>query len=170
MAKRFTNDARKKLVKSVMADVPMIDYQEKFRVLLQTWAISNLPDEMRGSYAKYPEWFSHTYTEAGTDFTQVCIVGPDSDNWKATLAAIKGDARLWAQIAELERLNREQEDRIDALKDKVRALVWSCFTVEQLHARAPELTKYVETDEPLDRTVPEVTSVLESLAEAGWPK
>jgi Nucleotide modification associated domain 5 len=168
MATRLNNHIRRVFVRAVMQDVPKIDYQEKFRELAQAWAITLIPQEMRGFYATRPEWFAHSFTDLDSGFQYARVVGPfDEDGFQKKM--LDSCPEFVARVKELERLKDKQESEMDDLTSQIRGLINSCNTAEQLREQAPQLAKYLTFDEVPSRLLP-TTAVIDNLAAMGWPK
>ena len=152
---RLNQTMRRRFVAAVMADVPHVDYFQKATDAMQAKAKWMLPKELQ---------------RAGVErhLTKTCICAGNFTSW------VHGGFNVEAEaIAEAAAAYLAQAEAHRALSAQLESVAAGCSTVKELEDALPDLKKYMPAPNKAvrDRTVPVViTSVMESLKAAGFPK
>ncbi|WP_404989334.1 Nmad5 family putative nucleotide modification protein [Caballeronia sp. LZ003] len=156
-------------MRAVLDDVPNVDYHEAARVAVQKWAIDHLPPKLKAVYKEHSHWFKTDYLwQLPRPLSRVSVVSFDDEE---TIKHMKADSAFWESIEKMARDADAQIKARDALQSKIRAVIYSCNTVEQAHDRLPEFASYLKATTPAqDRSVPVVANLVSDLVAAGWPK
>ncbi|AAT38399.1 gp40 [Burkholderia phage BcepC6B] len=166
---KLTNIDRDVFVKAVMDDVPHVDHQEQARVAIQRKAVELLPPKLRVLYKEFGHWLKHERLwNLPRGIGTINIVSHDDD---VTRKQMEADTEFWQSIEKMGADHDAQEKARDALKQKVRGVIYACTTAKQAHERLPEFAKYLPPpDAAVDRTVPVIANLVADLTAAGWPK
>lgn len=165
---RLTKDDKNAFVQAVMNDVPQVDYQELVRQKIQKWCFDALPADLQPAAKKYPEYFatSYIYTPIGCSAVYA-ICAPEH---RGALFEGRFPAQ-WKELVALGAEYRAQSATLQALREKVTALISTCTTLKQAEERLPEFAKYLPTDRaPATTSNLPVANTLAELQAAGWPK
>ncbi|WP_323120019.1 Nmad5 family putative nucleotide modification protein [Burkholderia alba] len=166
---RLTSYHRDAFVTAVLDDVPMVDYDEQCRVLMQKWAIDRLPPKLRAMFKEFGHFFKTGYVSPPGDLSSVSVVTADSGSH--TRAAMTSDTDFWSDLSDLAKAKKTQADVRLGIRNRVVSIINACSTVKQAHERLPKFAKYLpDADAPIDRTVPVVANLVADLTAAGWPK
>ncbi len=165
---RLTKSDKEAFVRSVMDDVPQIDYDEQARSLLTKWGQESIPESMRPFIATHPQYFYAVYIHTPAYLNSVHVIA--DPNWQDG-GFKKQEPEKYAQLLELSELARAQALAHDDLRRKVSGIIATCSTLKTAEERLPEFKKYL----PANRggsglaNLP-VANVLSELMNAGWPK
>ena len=163
---RLTKHDREVFVRTVMDDVPQVDYVEQARSLFNKWAIEALPEDLRAAYEKHPDHFQHWYSH--TPFGAMYSVMPA--DWKGHGFGTVSPEKF-SQMKQLAEKRDVQERALAALKSKVIGLIESCATLKIAKERLPEFEKYLPAERGVSTTANlPVANTLADLCAAGWPK
>jgi len=164
---RLTNTIRDAFVRSVMNDVPFVDYNE---------AASKLVINAIASYFK--ETFGVEIAELG----QGNWVNLQSVQLPGHLLSVytysshynfveRNLPELWETLKALDVRHREQNIQRAKLEEQIRGVTMSVTTRKALADALPEFEKYLPQDEAKAvRTLPVVQNVIADFVKAGWPK
>ena len=164
---RLTNTIREAFVRSVMNDVPSIDYEEKIRNLVNKKVVAI--HKKVGIQGIDKERLSGAYlyirgTERKGFGATSCYVNGLTEN---DLKEIQSDSALIA----LADLKYAQDESRNALRKKIDYAIKACSTRKQAVEALPEFEKYLPEDEAKTiRAVPAIANVLSDFVKAGWPK
>jgi hypothetical protein len=75
-----------------------------------------------------------------------------------------------SQIQELVKKYKDEDQKVYAVRDQLKAIVESCSTVKQLNDRLPEFKKYFPTVEKPVANLPATANLVADLTKLGWPK
>lgn len=157
---KLTKLHRSAFVKGVMADVPMVDYEDMIRNQALKGVIQTMPEEVRVAYIKHPTWFRN---QAFWIECMSIFIPTDSESTipKSVLASLQ------PLLKQLEAQNNQRK----VLCDKITSVAESCSTRKTLLAALPEFEKYlpVDMDNPANRMVPALANVVADFVQAGWP-
>ena len=166
---RLTNVIRDSFVRSVMNDVPSIDYNEQAKKLfesgLDTFWISNIGTlDLRDKLVKHDAIPRRCYyLQDGLESTYG--YGPNSYRWSESVPG------LHKKLVELAKLKRAQDLKVGELEAKIRGVAYSVSTRKALADALPEFEKYLPADDAKAiRTLPVVQNVVADFVKAGWPK
>jgi hypothetical protein len=164
---KLTNNDRDIFVRTVLDDVPRIDYQELARAAIQKWAIAQLPPKLRALHKEFSHYFA-TKTVYRLPGNFSCVVAVAIENIDE---AMRADTVFWGSIVDLATAASAQCDRVDTLRAKIKAVIYACTTDKQARERLPEFADYLPSDTPtVDRSVPVIANLVADLTAAGWPK
>lgn len=167
---RLTNTIRDAYVRSVMDDVPRVDYSEQIRELVTKAHIRALPREVRRAWEdpNQQNYINTVYRSYGG-----VSVGPlpgYGGSWNSNehpVLMTPDQLELDALVAKM----RAQEKSRDNLKAKLRSAAYAATTRKQLAELLPEFEKYLPADDTAAlRTVPVVANLVADFVDAGWPK
>lgn len=164
---RLTNTIREAFARSVMNDVPFIDYEEQIRSLVNK-KVEAIHKSV-GIQKIDTERLTHTYISirgtAGKWYgaTSVHVKGLTESEQRG----IQGDLDL---IALADSACAQAESR-NALRKKIDYVIKACATRKQAVEALPEFEKYLPEDEAKAmRSVPAIANVMSDFVKAGWPK
>jgi hypothetical protein len=169
MSARLTTYSRNAFIQAVMDDVPLVDYSEQAREKVQKFALSKLPAGVAAALKAFPDWFDvKAYISLPGVLANCYVVHRNRDELDKLL---KADKKLWPELEAMAKAASAQAATRQALREKVKALAYSCTTVSALQTKAPEFAKYISgASAPVDRSVPVVQNIVADLVAAGWPK
>lgn len=160
---KLTNIIRDAFVRSVMNDVPTVDYSEQIREVVTKEAVAQLPEKVRALYNN----------SATKDYVATFWHGGKLSN--AMIPGVNGVFKLSANgqktIEAIEQKRAAQDAKNKELRSSVRAVAYSATTRKALADLLPEFAKYLPQDEAAAiKTLPVVANVVSSFVKAGWPK
>lgn len=165
-SKRLNDSMRRAFVNAVMQATPQIDYDEQMRVFLQREAISFLPATLSALYPEYGEYFEHTYFSTPGGFANVSVVGDAN----ALKERVNTTPQLRAMYDAISSQRAAQTEKMQALRQKLRATALNVGTVKSLREAVPELARFVPDDNPeVNRLAPAHTELITDLRAAGLP-
>lgn len=165
---RLTNSDKNAFVKAVMDDVPKVDYSAQAQALVRQWGIEAMPKELQPLVKKHAEYFKDYYVSMPGGVSNFYAKVPPE--WEHSgFHNLNPD--MWAQVAELGKLAKAQNEARTALQEKVSAMLAGCSTLKSALAKLPEFAKYLPADRggsglanlPVANTIADLTA-------AGWPK
>jgi hypothetical protein len=155
------------IVRSIMNDVPEVDYQELIQKEVTAWAVERLPANIKRIWDA-PDSRSYLRTERYY-FERAFIEAPGY--WHTAANEDTDDAKaLRAKISELKALEDAQDQARSELRSKVFAVVMSCNTHKQFIERLPEFEEYLPAEAAPSTNLPVVANIVANLTKAGWPK
>lgn len=155
---RLTNSIRAEIVNSVMADTKKVDYVAQACDAVKKRIVAAAPKVIRDAYKFDSSAFRHESMYR--------------DGVHVNFPVLFDGARVIAtdaEIAPLLEAHKSQERARSEAKKAVSQLLSACATTNAVIAVAPELGKYLPTDEP-KKCLPVTTGLTDKLAAAGWPK
>lgn len=155
---RLTGTLREAFVRSVLADVPSVDYETQIADEARRMSIANMPKWLQDACAKHKELLSYLRTTS------------DWGSGASFFTAGPRTAENKADLARLVDLRAEQRAARQELKDKLTNVARGCNTVKQLADALPEFAKYLPKENAIDRSVPAAANVVAEFVKAGWPK
>ena len=165
---RLTTTLKDAFIKSVMADVPSVDYTEEKIKLIQAAAHKVQPPLLKKFIEDNPtmvEWVGSVryYSAKGciTVFVKGCHI---------TETALDGNIKLQSQLEKLRQQEVNQSNTRKALKNKLQQVVTGCNTRKQLLEALPEFEKYLPTETEPSRNLPAIANLVSDFTQAGWPK
>ena len=164
---RLTNTTREAFVRSVMNDVPSIDYEEQIRNLVNKKVAAI--HKKAGIQEIDKERLSTAY---------VSIHGIEKKHYNSTscyVSGLTGNERKEIQsdsaLIALADLKYAQNETRNALRKKIDYAIKACSTRKQAVEALPEFEKYLPEDGAKTmRSVPAIANVLSDFVKAGWPK
>jgi len=161
---KLTNFIRDAFIRSALADVPQIDYEEKIRALLIKDAIAQLPVELRKAYLNPATigYINIGYSFTGAGSTSIPCNNNAKDFKLSTAAQQTIDA--------LKVKCKEQEIIMWNLRDKIKAAAYAVTTSKLLLELLPEFDKYLPVDITVTKNLPAIQGILTDFIKAGWPK
>lgn len=162
---KLTKYHRQAFVRSVMDDVPKVDYETQAHALILEDSIMQLPEKLQKAakdkvLSQYLNMDHHWLREFGSLY----VFNLRQDGFKLSPhAQVKFD--------ELNELQKAQNLARMKLKTKLEGVINSCSTDTQVRKALPEFAKYLpEAESPVDRTVPVIANLVSDLMSMGWPK
>lgn len=166
---RLTNVHREAFVRAVIADVPLIDYDEQIRKIVHEDAISALPAAVR-EIAREPMlqmFLNKEYFHSETRLMpSVMVYASGRGDYKMSESAKQ-------KVEALLKLMKSQEKIRFDLREKLQATIAACSTRKIALERLPEFEKYLPSDVTSgsrDALLPAIANLVTDLAAAGWPK
>ena len=164
---RLTNTIREAFVRSVMNDVPSIDYEEKIRNLVNKKVAAIHKKASIQEIDK--ERLSASY---------IRIRGTEKNRYRATSCYVCGltenerkEIQSDSALNTLADLEYAQDETRNALRKKIDYAIKACSTRKQAVEALPEFEKYLpEYGAKAVRSVPAIANVLSDFVKAGWPK
>lgn len=164
---RLTNTIREAFVRSVMNDVPSIDYEEQIRNLVNK-KVAAIHKKV-GIQEIDKERLSSAY---------LYIRGTEKKSFGSTSCYVRGitgnehkEIQSDSALIALADLSYAQEETRNALCKKIDYAIKACTTRKQAVEALPEFEKYLPEDEAKAiRAVPAIANVLSDFVKAGWPK
>jgi hypothetical protein len=182
-----THKAR--IVRDIMADIPMIDYAAQAQALLQAKAIEKMPAEVRAVYDNpdLRHWLATRYASNHThlsgsyifwqckngagDWLYVSRCGRNGDPEDRELVT-----EVHESLTELAKAAEEQWKARSSMEDKLRMMFYDIRTLKQAKTLLePELHKYLPEEPPKEPKSAQASTalvpyVVAGLREMGWPK
>ena len=157
---------RNAFVKSVMDDVPLIDYNEMAQKKAKDYLLSLLPKDVIAIYKKYPVLLASNSFALPGRLRNVCAPMLDYD-----YRALSKNNDLWLELTELAKQYDAQTDKRYELESQLKTTIATCRTLKQAQERLPEFAKYLPKDRGATgvSNLP-VANLVKNLTEAGWPK
>lgn len=162
---KLTNYIRDAYVRSVMGDVPDIDYTEKIIKHVTACVIKALPPGVAKVYSdsKTKGFIAHRACSYGGVYVQV----PGDCGLPAPQLAGEDHKTL----TELAALKVAQQSKRQDLERKIKAAAYGCTTTKGLIELLPEFEKYLPAElEGTGRSLPVIANLMVELVQAGWPK
>lgn len=177
MSIRLTNYLRDAFIRSVMNDLPSVDYQADAMKIAQEAILSvfktrfQAMSELDLAKAREEGWFGHTMYFAMPSPFNSCTVPGISGGGHGLLKTING-GQIWNRLENLANSQNIQNDRYSKMRADLRSVVYSCTTVKSLKEKLPEFAKYLPTDSStlVSTGALAVTNVAQQFRDAGWPK
>jgi len=167
---RLTKSDKEAFVRSVMDDVPSVDYDEQVRSKMKAWGLESLPEDLRPLAKKYPDYFEARHVNTPSHCPSVSIICNPNWNW----SGFKGQEPEPEKYAELTAISVEaeaQEETREAIRRKMTGLINDCSTLKVALARLPEFEKYLPAERDGTGVVNlPVANVVTELMNLGWPK
>lgn len=154
---RLTNTIRDQFVNAVMRDVPASTNKAKAHVR----CLDEMYDALR-EHSIDPKVFEKII-ELG--------FARRSTHWVSGLGELPCPEDVAPVLDDLVSAAAAESEKVQDVRKQVRALAYGCTTLKQLREAAPDLVKYMPTDETpkVDRTVPVVqVDIMGVLKAAGW--
>lgn len=168
---KLTKTMRDVFVKSVMQDVPEIDYQQELQKVAESRACEKLPKEItkifkNASLKGFIAISNMSFRSQRGRYLSVNIP-IYSDH-----SAVKSDLLVLPEFADLLAKHDKQTETRASLKYKVEQSIQSVTTVKQALELMPEFAKYLpKQGETVSKLTPAVIANLAAdLTKAGWPK
>lgn len=162
---KLTNYIRDAFVKSAMADVPKVDYNDQADKIARAQLSQMLSAALPGVKVddKSKPWLCEGSVDLPGELQSVY-------GFRSSYDCLRG-APAWAKLVELNTLHVEQKGKRAALSSQLRAAAYACNTTKQLRELLPEFDKYLPAEEAKTcRTLPAVANIMAEFAKAGWPK
>lgn len=159
---KLTKIIREAFVRSVMNDVPQVDYVEQYQKLYQDAALAAAPPEVRALYPKHKDWLLKEYHYLSDSAIPgfYCYGYRDFTIAEAAQAALDRIEKAYVQ---------QREARQD-LETKLTAVTQSCTTRKALAEALPEFEKYLPAEAVKGSNLPALANVVTDFMKAGWPK
>ena len=164
---KLTNYIRDAFIRSVMADVPSVDYDEQISKAFREAAVSLMPPKLRAMLKdKDCEPFIN-YEYRGTKSMRRNLSVPSSRHSEDFKLPADAVAAIDALIDKSAAQSVQRSD----LERKIRGVAYGVTTRKALADALPEFVKYLPADEPAAiRQLPVVANVVADFVKAGWPK
>lgn len=163
---RLTNEMRDSFIRRAMADVPGVDYEQKIRDAVNKAVHVALPKEVKKLLAD----------DATKGFIRTSGASVDGEKY-VSFYELPSCGRDWLQkvaddaAAPFLKPWKEQAERDEALRSRLRSIAYHCNTVKKLADALPEFAAYLPKDEhEAIKTLPAIANVVADFVKAGWPK
>lgn len=157
---RLTNYMRQAFVRSVMNDVPEIDYQEQMIKVVKKHHLAILKN------LKIPtDTDINRFNQAYTYMCGVSVACPGLLTEEINVIQNLPECLKFEEVYDAQRIKRQE------LRRNITGAIGACNTRKQAVEAFPELEKYLPQDEAVVlRSLPVITNVFVDLVKAGWPK
>lgn len=156
---KLNKDIRRKLVLSIIADVPKFDYQTEITQLIQKLAFDALPPSVKA----VPIDDLRTYLEPS--YIRACEnVSVYVFNRLFFIDDILLDKDH--ELTKLIKAHKEQLDSFDKLERGLRVSIGAVNSTKQLAEKYPDFMKYLDIKEETSNLP--ATPIIEQLVKAGW--
>lgn len=164
---KLTKTLRDAFVRAVMADVPLVDYDEQAANIAREAIIEALPAKIR---AAMKDEASAQFLRLGTYRMPGRLLDvhglPALRDW-----GNDPPASIKPKLQELADAKSSQNAQREKLRGQVEAVAYSCSTRKALATALPEFEKYLPADDAAAcKTLPAVANVVSDFVRAGWPK
>jgi hypothetical protein len=163
---KLTQDIRRRMVDSIMADIPFVDHARTMEKRAMAIAVAALPEPVRRLWNGPHKSFVST---GSVHFCCCSYYLPNAgtyDDRKALGRVIEADSEWSATHA----AHEAQNDARKAVRLQVRANIEACSTRKQFIDRFPALEKYAPSlGASLVVNLPATTTLIDSLVAAGLP-
>jgi hypothetical protein len=162
---KLTRTDKDAFVSAVIQDIPKIDYEEQYRVLVVEDSIACLPEKVQAiARDKSLKHFISTTTHwhRGNMPTVTVFTGRGGSYTPSSEVAPK--------LAEIARLHREQEERLNLMRQSLNASISACTTLKMALERLPEFAKYLPEQREKAVHLPAIANLVADLTKMGWPK
>ena len=162
---KLTKYHREAFVRSVMDDVPKVDYETQAHKLILEDSIAQLPEKLQKmardkTTSQYLNMDHHWLREFGSLYV-----------FSLRQEGFKLSATAQVEFDKINELQKAQNEARRHLRNKVDGVIRSCTTDVQVRKALPEFSKYLpEAESPVDRTVPVIANLVADLMSMGWPK
>jgi len=169
---RLTNHMREAFVSAVMADLPVIDYEQKIRDAFMKAHAASIPVAVKKILAD--EELSSWVKREGITLSKNRGSLP-RDCYISFYGMVCGDNNALQSLAKEVAAPfvvawHEQVERIAHLSKTLRCAANNCNTTTQLADAYPEFNKYLPKSEAeVTRNLPAVANLVGEFTKAGWP-
>lgn len=164
---KLTKYIRDAFIRSVMNDVPAVDYADEARKVANEYLKALFSKAFPGvdfEKAKQSGWLNKTSINTPGELRSLYGNAPSYDS-------LKECPKTWKKMQELAEKHKAQQKERDALEDRLRSAAYSCTTRKALAELLPEFAHYLPPeDAPSCRTLPVVANMVTDFMKAGWPK
>ena len=167
---KLNNSQRAAFVRSVLQDVPEVDYTEQAEKLVTAAVVSKLPPKVLAVW-KDSNLRHYLSTTSVYLFTGSIPLPIHFSSYRDRNAGKFLTGEELSKYLELKAAYKKQEKAREDLRQKLRGSIHSCTTLKQAKEMMPDLVKYLPPDTPgLSRYVPAMYDVMQDLKAAGFPK
>ena len=159
---RLTNEIRDRIIRHIMQDVPVIDYESQIRARAVQIGVEAMPPTVRKVYDDPKARHFIRVSQFYIDCMTLSIPGLDRCD-SEVVARVRNDERL----NELHKLHDDQRDARIALGKQLKANVYSCSTRKQFVDSYPDLAKYAPELTASVPNLPASTALVDALKAAG---
>ena len=170
MSYKFTNSQRDAFVRSVMSETPRIDYDDILRKRMQEIFIERADKKLVAVYKdeKLREFLYTRYVSipGAQYFSGAFYLAEDDFKFNS----LSKDQQI--EIQQLLAKWKDQEDSRDALRRKLRGVIYSYTSIKKAHDDLPEFKKYLpdySKPEKAEFLPPAINDLVTDLVKAGWP-
>lgn len=155
---RLTKYEKEAIVRAIMADVPEPDKVKRRKAIIEA-VVKAMSPECRKVYLRTPDALA-TYYSGDVAYS----------GWAHNHRNIpQGDVPNEVVEAILKPYHEEDSALVDA-RTKLRGIVMSCNTLQQLTKLLPEFIKYFPTETAPTKNLPALANMVADLSKLGWPK
>jgi hypothetical protein len=170
-AARLSNAMRDSFIAAVMADVPQIDFESRIRDAVNKASAKTLPAAIKKLLAD-PELSQYVATRSCTLNRHDGILAGSYITFRLPHTSDEDLDKLATEVAEtiIKEWNQQVEKTAE-LRQRLRAVAYTCNTTTTLAEAFPEFARYLPRDEAqATRNLPALTNVVAEFVKAGWPK
>lgn len=166
---KLTKAIREAFIRSVMNDVPTVDYDEQASKLVQdaldTFWVGNIGSLADREKMIQHECISRIYYYLPHPLRGTHHYGPSNYRW------VEKQPALYEKVCAIAKASQAQIHKRQELQEKIEGVANSVTTRKALAAALPEFEKYLPEDAPAAvRSLPVVQNVVADFVKAGWPK
>lgn len=169
---KLTNTMRDAFVRSVINEVPRIDYQAQLERVIRDDEFEQAPPVIQAVlksehfYALDRNSVHYFKKESGASIS-FHSHGLGAVNMLRHHVLTEEAVKKIREIAELARV---QKEKLEELKTAVTAAIYGFTTVEKARQGLPEFAKFLPTEAPVTKNPVAVINPISKLLDAGWPK
>lgn len=164
----LTKDNKERMIRSIMGDIPQIDYQTAGADFIKAAVVEKLPPKVKAvwqdkEYKKYIK-----VARVSTDCGRIRATVPWFSDYAYSreIKEFVGD-ETWNEFLEFGRLNTQQIEARCALQNQMEANFSTVRTFKQFRERFPELEKYLPHEPGSSANLPVTSDLADRLRAAG---
>ena len=161
---KLTNQIRDKFIKSVMSDVPYVDYQAQAQEMAENWLTQQMNAIFPGvDIEKAKPWLERNSVYMPGKLKCFYTYAPHFDH-------LRTNTSLWTKLESIEKKLREQNEKRERLSEQLRGCAYGVTTIKALSELLPEFAHYLPSEATPAKMLPATTGVVDAFHAAGWPK
>lgn len=166
---RLNKSQKEAFVRSVMHDIPEIDYDEQAQKIGIAALEKLIPKNVQEFAAKNPSWIQRHAYGTPRHLRDIYFICPETYS-DLEHRLIQKDAEAWAKLVELGELAEKQKDERSKIRSKLTGIIESCSTLGAAKKRLPEFGKYLPSEANVATANLPVANLIADLNRMGWPK
>ena len=169
---KLTQAIRQAFIRSVMNDVPSVDFKEEIRSIVFKDAVQQMPAKVRAlvNDPECEQWLNQKIMVVDTVGASAhAVYFPRTTSCRQRLKLSDGADVL---VRELVKKDAAQKVRLDRMKESLTSVVYSATTLAALVKALPEFERYLPADDSAAQkvTLPVLANLVSDFMKAGWPK
>lgn len=164
---KLTNYIRDAFIERAMDDVPYVDYDQQIQGAVLKAFVDALPPLAR---RLWDDPATRGYLNLEYHYGYKWARGQAVPAMQSEQDQVELPKGVAGHVEELVALAKAQEEKLDSLRAKLRAVVYGCTTRKQLAEALPEFEKYLPGEHDKTANLPALANVATDFMQAGWPK